>query len=107
MKIFTYQPSAVEYRQLKIEIMYNISSARALGYELLKIAIAVDGDSEKRTSRTERIIKALKKLDFVKYIVTPEHIEKGSEEYEYLINKFPEAAGEVSAEGEIIYVIRL
>lgn len=107
MKILTYQPSVVEYRPLKTEIMYNISSARALGYELLKIVISGDEECKMLAPRTDRILKALNKLEFVKYIVTPEHIENKTEEFEYLINKFPEAEGELVNTAEKVYVVRL
>ena len=106
MKLFTYVLDAKEYRHLLTEIMFNISSARSLGYELLMLKYPQPTEPI-TLSRTERILKSLKKRSFIQYLVTSTQCSEGSEEAEYLYNKFPDTGKTVQALSEPFCIIKL
>ena len=107
MKLFTYVLDSKEYRHLLTEIMFNISSARSLGYDLLMLKYPTVPAEELTVSRTERILKSLKKRSFIQYLVTSAQCEEGSEEAEYLYNKFPDVGNTVVTLSEPFCIIKL
>ena len=86
--------------------MFNISSARSLSYDLLMLRYPKEPDAL-TVSRTERILKSLKKKNFLQYFVTKELWQDESEEAEYLYNKFPSVKEHIPNNSEVFFVIRL
>ena len=107
MQLLTYALESTEYRHLVTEIMFNISSARSLSFDLLMLKFNTDTPEELTVSRTERILKSLKKKEFIQYLVTSEQCKEGSEEAEYLYNKFPSVKEHIPNNSEVFFVIRL
>ena len=106
MKLLTYSLESTEYKHLVTEIMFNISSARSLGYDLLLLNYANE-PSILTVSRSSRILKSLKKKSFIQYLVTSEQCNEKSEEAEYLYNKFPNITDCIPNGSDSFFIIKL
>ena len=107
MNLSTYNLESTEYRHLITEIMFNISSSRSLSFDLLMLKFNTDTPEALTVSRTERILKSLKKKGFIQYLVTSEQCKEGSEEAEYLYNRFPDVTERVEAASAPFFIIKL
>ena len=90
MNILTTKLTEEDYSKLLTEISFNISSARALGKEILIINAFDDKFNAITSSRIIRILRLLKKNNFVNLFVSKKEYENESATAEYLKNKYPE-----------------
>ena len=107
MNIATHRISSKEFGQLSTEISFNIASWRALGTDILQIK-APDGELDTITvSRITRILRSLKKKEFLKLFVTKKDFENESPAAEYLLNKHPELSDVIRSDREEYFIIKL
>ena len=107
MNIAAHRLSSKEFGHLSTEISFNIASWRALGVEILQIK-APDGEPDEITvSRITRILRSLKKKEFIKLFVTREEFENESAAAEYLLNKHPQLSDVLKSDTEEYFIIKL
>lgn len=78
---------------LVTEIMYFITSARAVNIDLIKLKIKNEENdpiSEKKLEEITRILKSVKRRKMIQLFVTTADFQTQTTEIEYLLNKYPE-----------------
>ena len=102
MRIYDFKLTGITQSTLKTEILFSFASAKALGYDLLKLIYPQERISRTRIETVKRILKQAKKNGAVLMYVTPDQLNGESTEAEYIKNKFPDIPNECGEECIII-----
>ena len=95
--------------RLMTELRFNIASARASGFELIKIEFPKDDapDAEKLVSSVLKKLRLLKKEGVVQFFANNDSFERHATEAVYLLNKYPEIASDESltdSAGQVVFI---
>lgn len=111
----------MKYKELKLraktpdgastEIMYEIATARADGFNLIRIDISYDENEgsveiKKIIHTLIKLLKSMKQNGNIHFFATPESFSLGSTEAVFLQNKYPEHFADKvqNNEGMFIYI---
>ena len=89
MTLYTCKLTSKNRELLKNEILFAITSAKALHYDLLRLDFP-DNASETCVETIARILRIEKKNGFFQLYISPAELDNNSPEAEYTKNKHPE-----------------
>ena len=84
--------------RLMLELRFDLASARALGFELVRFELASDDAKVRARLHTSVIVRlrALKKEGVIQFFASERDFAEESTEAVYLLNKYPELEAEAS-----------
>ena len=108
MKITVNEITGITCEQIKTELLFFIASAKARGFELLRLNIPMVSDEKKEQSRhnsLKRLLATAQRQGIIELYILCEELSGSSTEAEYLKNKYPSITDEM--DGSNSYVLKL
>ena len=109
MKIAKNELTGKNADMLYTELMYFVSAARALKYDLVSFTLKIDSQNEtvikRRTVTVSRLLQSLKKKKYIQLAVRSDVLNEPTTETEYLFNKYPDLLSNIGE--ELCYIVKL
>lgn len=93
MNIINYEITGKNADQITTEIMFFVTSAKTLNYDLITLSLkSIENKEldEKRKSLADKILKSVKKKGIIQLYISCLDFESTSTEAVYLKNKYPD-----------------
>lgn len=110
MNIITYEITGKNADQITTEIIFFLTSAKTLGYDLIKLnmkSIENRELNEKRKALSEKILKSVKRRGMIQLFISSVDFENTSTESIYLCNKYPDLKLTMQGDGEDSFILKL
>lgn len=92
------------------EILFFITSAKTLGYDLIKLTIKSIENEErdaKRLLMINKILKSIKKRGLIQLAVVSSDFDNTSTEVDYLRNKYPDVKSLFQTDNNVFFILKL
>ena len=107
MNLKIHSISSFNFGHLNTEITFNIASARAQGAELVVLKSNQKSFEAITSSRIERILRTLKKRDFIVLFASSEDFKQESPVAQYVLNKHPDISELLAVNESTYYIVKL
>lgn len=110
MNITTYEITGKNADHITTEIMFFITSAKTLGYDIIKLNVkSIESKelNEKRKTVSDKILKSLKKKGMIQLYISASDFESTSTEYVYLVNKYPDLKLSLQSDEKTSFILKM
>ena len=110
MNIITYEIKGKNSDQITTEIIFFVTSAKTLEYDLIKLNLKLIENrelDEKRKALSDKILKSIKRRGMIQLYISAADFESTSTEAIYLGNKYPDLKLSLKDDGEYSFILKL